>query len=506
MHTLRLLLNTTNYDKEIINKRFFALSHIHNVLVKHAKKLLKRLEADTQYQNCLKEYTDLLKKEKPTKEEVLKKKELPSTMKDIRENLGLTESSFQSYIKVCAKRYKKCLSSQQVQKEATRVWSGVKAVLFRNGEEIHFKKNRDFSTIGGKSNLNGVKFDKDTNSIEWIGLNITCKIPKKNASYIYEALKDKISYCEIERKMFPNGWHYYVILYLQGNAPKKIVVDDKRKGKTMGIDIGTSTIAAVSEDMVLLQELAPDTNPYNKKIRELLYRMDISKRNKNPQKYNQDGTINKADKSKWKFSKNYFKNRDRLKSLYRQKSDYIKQCHEQLCNELIKNSETFIIENMSFCALQKRAKKTERQDEVSEVISKDGTVKSVYKYKKKKRFGKSLNNKAPAAFVKILEYKSKLYGGALIKVDTAVFKASQYCHDTDTYQKCKLSERNKTINHKVVQRDLYSAFLLKNADESLKKPDRDKCFYEFNNFVQMCDKHIQELKSNGITNKKCFGF
>ena len=35
MHTVRLLLSTTEYDKQVLEKRFRAVSHIHNVLVKH---------------------------------------------------------------------------------------------------------------------------------------------------------------------------------------------------------------------------------------------------------------------------------------------------------------------------------------------------------------------------------------------------------------------------------------------------------------------------------------
>ena len=42
MHTIQIPLRTTKYDKQVINKRFHALSHVHNILVKHAKKLLKK--------------------------------------------------------------------------------------------------------------------------------------------------------------------------------------------------------------------------------------------------------------------------------------------------------------------------------------------------------------------------------------------------------------------------------------------------------------------------------
>ena len=60
---------------------------------------------------------------------------------------GLSEYAFQAYIKTCTKQFRKCLSSQQVQKEAVRVWKGVENVFFGEGRDIHFKKYRDFNTI-----------------------------------------------------------------------------------------------------------------------------------------------------------------------------------------------------------------------------------------------------------------------------------------------------------------------------------------------------------------------
>ena len=43
MHTVQLLLMPSEYDKRILNKRFHALSHVHNVLVKYGRKCLSRL-------------------------------------------------------------------------------------------------------------------------------------------------------------------------------------------------------------------------------------------------------------------------------------------------------------------------------------------------------------------------------------------------------------------------------------------------------------------------------
>ena len=52
----------------------------------------------------------------------------------------------------------------------------------------------------------------------------------------------------------------------------------------------------------------------------------------------------------------------------------------------------FITEPKNAKKLQKCSKKTEHQDNPSVVQKSDGTKQLVYKYKRKKRFGKSLNN------------------------------------------------------------------------------------------------------------------
>ena len=86
--------------------------------------------------------------------------------------LGLTSSDLEKYIKVCGKQFSKHLSSQQVQKEAARVYAGVKKVLYSDGKDIHFKRSFDFHTISGKSNTNGIKFKKETYTAEWSGISL----------------------------------------------------------------------------------------------------------------------------------------------------------------------------------------------------------------------------------------------------------------------------------------------------------------------------------------------
>ncbi len=104
---------------------------------------------------------------------------------------------------------------------------------------------------------------------------------------------------------------------------------------------------------------------------------------------------------------------------------------------------------MNYKGLQKRAKETQ--------------VDEKGRYKKKKRFGKSLANKAPAMFVTILKTKAEQHGGEVYEVDIMSYRASQCDHTTGEYTKHGLNDRWRILgNGDKVQRDLYSAFLIKN--------------------------------------------
>ena len=83
---------------------------------------------------------------------------------------------------------------------------------------------------------------------------------------------------------------------------------------------------------------------------------------------------------------------------------------------------------MRFKALQKRSKET--------------TInKKTGKYNKKKRFGRSLNHKAPSMLLTIIDRKLKYQGLSLNKINTQSFKASQYNHVEDKYIKKNLNTR-----------------------------------------------------------------
>lgn len=141
----------------------------------------------------------------------------------------------------------------------------------------------------------------------------------------------------------------------------------------------------------------------------------------------------------------------------------------------------FFIETMQVSALAKRSK-----------VAKTNTQG---KNLSRKRFGKSIANKAPAMFVNILERKVRDAGGEFHHVNTVKAKASQYDHSTGTYKKKKLSQRwHQLADGTKVQRDLYSAFLLQNTNATLDGFVQEQLNEKYANFKSMHDMEIERLK------------
>lgn len=111
-------------------------------------------------------------------------------------------------------------------------------------------------------------------------------------------------------------------------------------------------------------------------------------------------------------------------------------------------------------------------------------------------------NKAPAMFLTILQNKLKAKSGQYKEIDTWTVKASQYNHLTGEYNKKKLSQRWNYFKYKSqdikVQRDLYSAYLIKNANDDLKSINDIQCSKDFDKFLELHNKEI--LRLQGLEN------
>ena len=333
----------------------------------------------------------------------------------------------------------------------------------------------------GKKNTSGMRF-KD-GRLHWRGQVIQ---PQIRTDYDRKALKSRVKYCRIHRKPVSAKYHYYLQLVLEGKPPVKHPVGHG----TAGLDIGTSTAAVVTGDSCRLTVLGSDTKDRSSQIRRIQRAMDRSRRATNPDNYLPDGAVRRGAR-KWIRTKHYEKLQFRKRPLERRHADAINASHHRLANEIASKADTVYVEKMSFRGLTRK--------------SKSATKKADGRFRSRKRFGKSIGNHSPAAFLTTLDNRLVSCGGRLIKIDTISFRTSQYNHVTDDYVRKKLSCLGSFIGDHYIQRDLYSAFLLMNSNATGTATDRQKYIDTFPMFLITHDACMDTLLAENKKYPSSFG-
>ena len=476
--TLRLL--PTEDGKVELEKRFRMGAHLYNICVKEALKRLNNLLKDREFQVLIR---------KPKKTDDDKKK-----LEALREKYDLIgRYSLESYLNRGRQKFEKHIDSDTCAKIAQTVWCSVEAFLFKDGERVHFKRLNHFTSMECKTNKFGILFKNE--NIKWKGLCIPVRVKEKD-SYAKQCIQNnRVKYCRIKRRWHKHEWRYYVDLVMEGFPPMK----ERKIGEgRVGIDIGTSTIAAVSEANMVFKELNDGIESIDAEIRRLNRKLDRQRRANNPGNYNANGTIKRDSKTfhkVWRKSKQQRLTEDKIRERYAKRSAKLSHFQDGLANEIVSMGDEIVIETMNFQGLQKRAKKTEKSDKTG-------------RYKKKKRFGKSISIHAPSSLIKKIKTRLAYHKGSFIEVDTYKMKASQANHITGEYMSSDLKNRWKElIPDLFVQRDLYSAFLLYNA-KNKEEIDFELCEQTFDNFFNGHNRLIDKLhkqKKKGKIFPSCMG-
>lgn len=207
------------------------------------------------------------------------------------------------------------------------------------------------------------------------------------------------------------------------------------KGKSVGLDIGPSTIAVVSEEKAVLQELT-DCEENHKKTKKLQKALDRSRRTTNPDNYNEKGMPLKN--KQWKRSGRYRKKQAQLAEEKRVTAASRKTQHGTLANQIFSMGTTIKTEKLSYKQFQKN-------------------------------FGRSIARHAPGMLIEILRRKAENAGGQIIEFSPYQTKLSQTCHACGNTKKKSLKERWHVCpcGLESVQRDLYSAFLALNVEQGV---------------------------------------
>jgi len=403
------------------------------------------------------------------------------------------------------------------------VWRSIETLLYKGADKVYFYNKDDLITFQGKQANRCIilKAVAENNFYVKFGNLELPLIVKQNDLYIKETLanishyiKNNISIDSNNIKLYNQGLdpvstyrirnnrivrrlirgriRYYLQITIEGNPVPKRNKDGSIRHKygttgRIGVDIGTQSIAVVTDNQVILKNMAErSTNTFKHEhtIHLLQKRLDRSRRATNPDNYNEDGTIKKGPKT-WVYSNHYKKARAKIKDLHRKAATNRKLSHNEDINKLRSMGSELIIEPMNIKALQKKTKTVTKNEKTG-------------KYNRRKRFGKSILRRSPGYFIEQAKYRFNCSGGRVQEVNNQTFKASQYDHQLNDTKKKQLSQRWHVFDDKTkVQRDLYSAFLLYCTDETFQEPDHGICTNFFESFLKMHDRCINEIIASG---------
>ena len=349
----------------------------------------------------------------------------------LAQTLGVTDYDLQSYATRCKNAcwIGEHLDAHTTQKVGTRAFKAAQRYQFRTGGHPRFKpKWKMLESMEGKSNATGLRWRDD--HLEWCVLEVKLIYDRKDAHGVQAfALQQPVKFCRLVRRVIRGKTRWFVQLVLAG-VPRWKDKNPVRVGKS-GIDIGTSTIAAVSETEAVLETFCAHVLDRKKTMRRIQRAMDRSKRLSNPDNYNKDGTIKKPVPGpclQWVFTGGYLRLRARLKEWHRRLAAYRRTEHGRLANRVVAMGHTVMAEQLSYKAFQRM-------------------------------FGKSVRDRAPGEFMAHLRRKAASAGGEVIEFSTRTTRLSQICH-CEAVVKKPLSLRWHDCPCGVcAQRDLYSAYL-----------------------------------------------
>lgn len=385
-YILTLPLRTEVYQEHVLEKRFRLGEHLYNNFLSFEKKKYYEMTKRRDYrdaQNLIKELTvqinsldrqaDKSKESKQLIQELKKqRKEQYDIIYNIKKMFDWSEFGFTKDMKKYRRYYKANLNSTICENLSGRCFKAFEKMeselikdQYRCEEDkvnpcVHYKRKDSLRCLTAKRNSTGIRFSLDEGNkigtVKWQGLEFTIDLTKCTL-YEWKALQSEICYCAVKREKIKGKWKYYIQLTLKGHVPDKF---NKQTGElkrqlgkgNVGLYFTSTSLTVSTEDGTKTYPLA--IKNHEDKKTELLQKMDASRRETNPDNYNDDGTSKEKNEIKgWHFSKAYKKYRAELYEIFRKECEEKKLLQEVLANEVIASGDVFNCNKMDFKFLQK---------------------------------------------------------------------------------------------------------------------------------------------------------
>ena len=445
---------------------------IYNACLGECLKRYHKLCHDREYQQLQEDYKNAINNNKPLKQ-------FYERYRDMFQKYGYSEYSLQEYASVIRKGHYPNFGAAETQALATRAFRSADKIRVGKAERVRFHRMKDGTSFEGKSHTSKLHYDPKDGCVHY-GKHIFRLKIKPNDEYAQPCLMDNVKYVRIVRRDIRGKTRWYCQLVLKGIPPAKNTIYGEGSG---GIDEGVSTIAYVTDTTARLEELAPECAEDEKKIRRLQRAMDRSRRATNPHNFNEDGTIQKGIKLRWNNSERYRHLQKKLKEIRRHTAVMREISHHKLAKQILKEASDLKVERMSIQGLARRSKKTT-------VNQKNGRIH------RKKRYGNTIRQRAPARLIAILDEKLSYIGKSVTRIDTHHVKASQYNPLDGSFKKKELRDRMIELDEGViVQRDLLSAYCILHTSDTNDSIDAKGALKNFDTFKQHNDAEIRRLRN-----------
>lgn len=423
--TVEFPLKVTPSDAPELGIRMEMHRQIYNACLGEALKRLKLMRESKAYQKARK---------------LSKGAERTKTFNELCKLNKFTEFDVAAYGTLCQKKcqaIKDHTTSQDVQVTSSRAFKAVQQYSFGGRGKPKFKKFRELNSIEGKQDC-CITFRAENGKlvIKWKGLVLPLIVDPTD-NWLFEAITEhRNKYVRLLRRNIKGKDRWFAQLLQEGISPRR--PNQTVGADVVGLDMGPSTIAAVSSTNAIFETLCPKVVVPEAEIRRIQRRMDRSKRKNNPDAFNENGTYKKGAKINVR-SKSYLKDLAFKAEKERKLAAERKRAHGELTNRILAQGKQIKTENVSYLGWQKS------------------------------RYGKSIGKRAPAMFIALLKRKAESVGGSVIEFSTHKTKLSQVDHTTGLYTKKPLSQRKHIFpDGSEVQRDLYSAYLARFVnDDSL---------------------------------------
>lgn len=441
---LELPLHVTQAQAKHLKAHLEVCRQLYNALLGEAMKCLRHMQADPAWAVA---------------------RTIPRTQKQaraqafaaLRKQYGFSEYALHQAAKDLRPNWMaKHVDSLMAQALASRAYQAVNRVALGLAKKVRFKsQGRGLDSVEGKWNKSGLRFylpeptKGNQGVLFWNGDHIPAIIDW-NDPVVVHGLHHRVKYCRLVRRWASSvqaegadqyGFQYAVQLVLEGrpyqkpkNAPGQGIV---------GIDLGPSTVAIVSNQgparlLLLAEELVPDA----KRRKRLHRKLDRQRRAANQDHYDEQGRIKprRQRPRSWKESYGYQTTRHQLSVAERELAAHRRSLHGRLANEIVRQGHDIRIEKLSYFGWQQQ-------------------------------FGRSVSLRAPGRFVDALKCSVGRTDTALLhEISTQQSKLSQLCHACGSYTRKPLAQRYHCCpqcglgHNTLIQRDLYSAWLLTQID------------------------------------------